>query len=92
MAPVFELLPLEGEDVGGDEEKGDEEIEEVTAGKTVGFGEVVPVGPEPAVELVVFEPPINAPGPISGVSRRWTCEGAREKTETRISYHQYPSL
>lgn len=79
MAPVFELLPSEGEDVGGGEENGEEESEEVTAGKTVGFGEVVPVGPEPVVELVVFEPPINAPGPISGVSKSCTCEGAKER-------------
>lgn len=79
--------------MGEVEDKGaPEKSEEVIAGKAVGFGEVVPVGPEPVVELVLFEPPINAPGPISGVSKRCTCEGAKEKTETRISYHQYPSL
>jgi len=90
MAPVFELLPLEGDDEGWGDDEG-EESEDVIAGKTVGFGEVVPVGPEPVVVLEVFELPINAPGPISGLSKRWACEGEKEKTETRISYHQYPS-
>ena len=97
IAPVFELLPLEGEDVGEGDEKvwGDvesEKGEEVASGKTVGLGEVVPVGPEPVVELVVFGPPINKPGPTSGVSKSCTCEEVKEKTETRISYRQYPLL
>lgn len=91
MAPVFELLPLEGDEVGEGDEKagGDVESEE---GKTVGLGEVVPVGPEPVVELVVFGPAINTPGPISGVSKSCTCECVKEKTETKVSYRQYPLL
>jgi hypothetical protein len=97
MAPVFELLPLEGDEVGEGDEKawGDvesEEGEEVTSGKTVGLGEAVPVGPEPVVELVVFGPAINTPGPISGVSKSCTCEGVKEKTETKVSYRRYPLL
>jgi hypothetical protein len=90
MAPVFELLPLEDEDVGWGDDEG-EEGEGETEGNIVGFGDVVPVGPGPMVALVVFEAPINAPGPISGLSKRCTCEGAKEKTKIRISYHQYPS-
>ena len=61
MAPVFELLllPPEGEEVGVSE---GEDV--VTAGNPVGLGEVLVVGP--IVEMV--ETPINAPGPISGLS------------------------
>lgn len=73
----------------GDDEG--EEGEGVTVGNTVGFGEVGPVGPGPMVALVVFESPINVPGPISGPSKRCTREGAKENTKIRISYHQYPS-
>lgn len=61
MASVFELLllPPEGEEVGVSE---GEDV--VTAGNPVGLGEVLVVGP--IVEMV--ETPINAPGPISGLS------------------------
>ena len=72
MAPVFELLPLppEGEDVGVGE--GDDVV---TAGKPVGLGEAVVVGP--IVEMV--ETPINAPGPISGLSKTRRCEASQTK-------------
>jgi len=75
IAPIFELLLLEGEDVGEEDDDdrdvvdGDKGAGVVTAGKFVGFEDalvVVPVPPVPV--LVMFEPLINAPGPISGVS------------------------
>lgn len=70
IAPVFELLLLEVEDEDGDKEEG------VATGKPVGLGEVVLV--------VEFDPLINSPGPISGVSRSGRCEAADGKTESRI--------
>jgi len=74
IAPVW-LLPPEG-DPPGEEEAG-----------SVGRGVVVgpPVGGELAVLLPVgpvleeLDAPINAPGPISGPSRRQTCEESRKK-------------
>jgi hypothetical protein len=51
------------------------EEEEVVALEEVGFGEV-------PVELVVLE--INAPGPISGLSKRYKCEGAEESRKRGI--------
>ena len=86
IAPVFELLLLEDEGVGeeddddcddGDVVDGDKGDGVVTAGKFVGLEDdlvLAPVGPEAVLE--VFEPPINAPGAISGVSKkklRWKC-------------------
>jgi len=58
MAPVFELPSPEGAAVGEDEN------EEVTAGKPVADGVTVPEGP--VVEEL--DPLISAPGPISGLS------------------------
>ena len=78
MAPVFELLllPTEGEDVGVSE---GEDV--VTAGKTVGLGEVLVVAP--IVKMV--ETPMNAPGPISGLSGIRRCEASpKPKSERRI--------
>lgn len=75
IAPVFELLPLEGEDVDEEDDAdsedaaGDNGDGVVVAGKFVGFGDdpvLVPVGPKP---VLVVEPPINSPGPISGEPR-----------------------
>jgi len=84
MAPVFELLLLspEGGDVGVSE---GEDV--VTAGKTVGFGGVLVV--VPIVEMV--ETPINAPGPISGLSKIRRCEAAKLKSE-RIPTADGPRL
>jgi len=78
IAPVW-LLPPEG-DPPGEEEAG-----------SVGRGVVVgpPVGGELAVLLPVgpvleeLDAPINAPGPISGLSRRQTCEESRKKKTER---------
>ena len=77
MAPVSELLllPPEGDDVGVSE---GEDV--VTAGITVGLGEVLVV--VPIVEMV--ETPINAPGPISGLSKIRKCEAAKQKSERGI--------
>ena len=79
MAPVFELPSSEDDGPEG-AAVGEGEDEEVTAGKPVGDGVTVPRG------LVVEEldPLINAPGPISGLSRKHRYERAKEKTEGRI--------
>ena len=63
MAPVFESPPPEDDDPEGTAVD-EEENEEVTAGKPVGDGVIVPGG------LVVEEldPLINTPGLISGLS------------------------
>ena len=103
IAPIFELLPLEGEGVGeedDDDRNDDGEIVDgdkgdgvVTAGKFVGFEddrELVPVGPELALE--VFEKPINAPGLISGVSKKNLDGNGHIKGWGEDSYHQCPSL
>jgi len=66
IAAVFELLPLEGEGVG--EEDDDNGNEVVAAGKFADDPELGPVGPKPLIVVVVVPPPINWPGPISGVS------------------------
>ena len=77
MTPVFKLPrpdddePYEGDDVDAD--KGDEP----GPGKVVGFGEPPGVGPAPVVEL---ETPINAPGPISGLSKKnCRCQASETK-------------
>ena len=75
MAPVFERLLPEVEDGDGDKEEG------VATGSPVGLGEGVLVVPGPVVE---FDPLINSPGPISGVSRSGRCETADGKTESRF--------
>jgi len=75
MAPVFELLPRDGDDVGEREEVdlGGEGVGVVTAGKSVGNREE-PVGPS----VAELETPINSPGPISGLSKKFKREGARD--------------
>ena len=101
IAPIFELLLLEGEDVGEDDDDsddrdvvdGDEGAGVVTAGKFVGFEDdlvVVPVPPVPVLEA--FEPVINAPGPISGVSKTNLDGDGLSKGREEDSYHQCPSL
>jgi hypothetical protein len=52
----------------------DEVLDEVTVGEAVG---------ELAAEEVEVEP-INAPGLISGVSRKGRCEAAKEPNEWRV--------
>jgi hypothetical protein len=76
MAPVFELLPLEVVDdwEGDDADSGDGGV--VVGGVGPGVvapgglntvAEKLPVAPEPEGAA---EPPINWPGPISGVSKK----------------------
>ena len=68
IAPAFGPPPPEDVDVYG-------EVEEVTAWEAVGFGEV-------PVELVALE--INPPGPISGLSKKYKCEAAKERMKRVI--------
>jgi hypothetical protein len=73
IAPVFEL-PLEGVGVGVGEEDDDNGNGDrvVMVGKVVGFKdgpELGPVGPKPGLVLEAPPPPINWPGPISGLSK-----------------------
>jgi hypothetical protein len=60
MVPVFELLLPE--DDGPDDLLGEDECKEVTVGETV-------ISPA-AEEVTEPEVPINAPGPISGRSKK----------------------
>jgi len=81
IAAVRELLPLEVPEVGESPDVGNDVPEGnrvVKAGKSVGLAVFVPVGPAPEPEEFV---PINAPGPISGVSTNRRCEAAKGKTE-----------
>jgi hypothetical protein len=70
IAGVCELLPPERDTASEDEEAGAARRGVVTlaVGTPVGGGEVVllPVGPV----LEGLDPPINVPGPISGLSER----------------------
>lgn len=85
MAPVCESTPVgnpespESPDLGNEEREGSDVAGVVTPGGSVGLGKLDPVGPEP----VVFEPPINAPGPISGLSENRRCKVPKTKTETK---------
>ena len=72
IAPVCELLP-EGPEVGESPDVGNGVVK---AGKPVGLAVLVPVGPAPEPEEFV---PINAPGPISGVSTIHRCEAVKGK-------------
>jgi len=99
IAPIFELLLLRGEDVGEEDDDDRDVVDSdkgagvVTAGKFVGFEDdlvVVPVPPVPVLEM--FEPLINAPGPISGVSNTNLDGSRRSKGREEDSYHQCPSL
>ncbi len=74
MAPVFELPSPEDDNPEGVAVREDEN-EEVTAGKPVADGVIIPGGP--VVEEL--DPSINAPGPISGLSKRRRYEMAKEK-------------
>jgi hypothetical protein len=67
MAPVFEPPSPDGGEEGEreDEDVGGDGVGVVTAGKSVDNGEV-PVGPS----VAELETPINAPGPISGSSKK----------------------
>jgi len=75
MAPVSEPPPPDGDGVGEreDEDVGGNGGEVVTAGNSVGNGEVL-VGPS----VAELETPINSPGPISGLSKKRRREGAGE--------------
>ena len=88
MAPVFEPPPPDGDEEGEwvDEDVGGNDAGVVTAGKSVDNGEV-PVGPS----VAELETPINAPGPISGLSRKRKREGAGEDCE-EDSYHRRTSI
>jgi len=54
---------------------GENEGEDVTVGKTVGYGKV----PVRLVVVEELEEPMNAPGPISGRSEKRMYEAAKEK-------------
>jgi hypothetical protein len=71
MVPVFELLLPE--DDGPGDLLGEDECEEVTVGETV-------ISPA-AEEVTEPEVPINAPGPISGRSKRGTVKATNERTK-----------
>ena len=75
MAPVFEPPSPDGNEEGEreDEDMGGNDAGVVTAGKSVDNGEV-PVGPS----VAELETPINAPGLISGLSKKRKREGAGE--------------
>lgn len=51
-------------------------VEDVAAGEPVESGEAVPVVTEPGTGV---DPLVNAPGPISGVSRSHRCDAANGK-------------
>ena len=87
IAVVCELLPPESDTAGEDEEAGSAGrvvvVLAVGEGTPVGGGEVVllPVGPV----LEEPDPPINVPGPTSGLSERRRCEKSGDKkTERRF--------
>ena len=86
MAPVSELTPVENPespespDLGNEEREGSDLAGVVTRGKNVGLGKLVPVALGP---VMVVEPPINAPGPISGLSESRRYKVTKAKTETK---------
>jgi len=73
IAAVFELFFGESPDLGDDVPVANGVVK---AGKPVGLAVFVPVGPGPEAEEFV---PINAPGPISGVSKTHRCEEKGKK-------------
>ena len=74
IAAVFELF-WESPDLGDDVPVGNGVVK---AGKPVGLAVFVPVGPGPEAEEFL---PINAPGPISGVSKTHRCEADKGKKD-----------
>lgn len=88
MEPV--LLLLEGDAVDEDEEVVDFGADVVEAGNPVADGAcVVVVVREGEEEL---EAPINAPGPISGLSEERRCEDDGEKKAEKNSYCRRTSI
>ena len=85
MAPVFESPPPEDEDPEGAavDEEGNEDV---TAGKPVGDGVIVPGG----LVVVELEPLISTPGLISGLSENVGMKWGR-KDRGEDSYHRWSS-
>ena len=98
MTPVLKL-PCPDDDESGDEDEG--AGEELDFGRAVGFpGEVPGVVPEPEPDpepepepVAGLGLPINAPGPISGVSKECECEAGKGNMVGKGgSYHQHRTL
>jgi len=89
IAPVFELLPPENVDGGGndgEEVVGGNDDNRVMGGSAVGNGKA-------SVELVAkLGEPMNSPEPISGESTKYICELSKEKDRDEDSYHRQPSI